>query len=54
MEVKMNRTKAHIHERIAQLVNGADTVRRSQRVDDANLDEIRFCVADKVREMQWR
>lgn len=54
MEVKMYRTKAHIHERIAQLVNGVDAVRRNQRENEANLDEIRVCVADRFREMQWR
>lgn len=52
MEVKMH--KAHIHERIAKLVNGTDQVRRKQRVDEANLGEMRVCVAERFREMLWR
>jgi hypothetical protein len=54
MEIKMHRTRASIHDRIAQLVHGSDTVRRNQRVDETNLGEIKVCVAERFREMQWR
>lgn len=54
MDVKMNRTKGHIHERIALLVNGAETVIRSHKADEVSPEEIQVCIADRLREMQWR
>ncbi len=54
MEHKMRRTPAYTHERISQIVNGVDTVRKSQRGNEEVLEEIRFCVAEKFREMRWR
>jgi hypothetical protein len=54
MEVKMKRTKGHIYERIAMLVSGVDSVRRSRKTDEVSPEEIQVCIADRLREMQWR
>lgn len=54
MKIKMQRNRAHIHDRIAQLIHEPDMVRKNGRDDEAVLGDIRVCITDKFREMQWR